>query len=94
VDESNRLCGLDLDAALTLHTGCHEHPANNQVQGPAIHVQGLEKSYQKLRVLRGVDLDVARGSIFALLGSNGRARADTSRHVGLAPPLFSVTMYQ
>jgi len=42
--------------------------------GPAIHVQGLEKSYQQLRVLRGVDLDVARGSIFALLGSNGAGK--------------------
>jgi len=27
----------------------------NQVQGPAIHVQGLEKSYKRLEVLRGVD---------------------------------------
>ena len=43
----------------------------NQVRGPAIHVQGLKKSYKKLEVLRGVDFDVARGSIFALLGSNG-----------------------
>jgi len=45
---------------------------------PAIHVQGLEKSYkqkkQDLRVLRGVDFDVARGSIFALLGSNGAGK--------------------
>jgi ABC-2 type transport system ATP-binding protein len=40
----------------------------------AIHVQGLEKSYTKLRVLRGVDFDVARGSIFALLGSNGAGK--------------------
>jgi ABC-2 type transport system ATP-binding protein len=40
----------------------------------AIHVQGLEKSYQKLEVLRGVDFDVARGSIFALLGSNGAGK--------------------
>ena len=40
----------------------------------AIHVQGLEKSYKKLRVLRGVDFDVARGSIFALLGSNGAGK--------------------
>ena len=40
----------------------------------AIHVRGLEKSYQKLRVLRGVDFDVARGSIFALLGSNGAGK--------------------
>ena len=40
----------------------------------AIHVQGLEKSYTTLRVLRGVDFDVARGSIFALLGSNGAGK--------------------
>jgi ABC-2 type transport system ATP-binding protein len=46
----------------------------NQVQGPAIRVQGLEKSYKELRVLRGVDFDVARGSIFALLGSNGAGK--------------------
>jgi ABC-2 type transport system ATP-binding protein len=44
------------------------------VQTPAIHVQGLEKSYKDLHVLRGVDFDVARGSIFALLGSNGAGK--------------------
>ena len=44
------------------------------VQAPAVHVQGLEKSYKKLHVLRGVDFDVARGSIFALLGSNGAGK--------------------
>jgi ABC-2 type transport system ATP-binding protein len=43
----------------------------------AIRVQGLEKSYTKLRVLRGVDFDVARGSIFALLGSNGAGKTTT-----------------
>ncbi|WP_330256138.1 ATP-binding cassette domain-containing protein [Nocardia sp. NBC_00565] len=43
-------------------------------QAPAIHVQGLEKSYKELHVLRGVDFDVARGSIFALLGSNGAGK--------------------
>ncbi|MEG3633980.1 ABC transporter ATP-binding protein [Micromonospora palythoicola] len=46
----------------------------SQPPEPAIRVRGLEKSYQKLRVLRGVDLDVARGSIFALLGSNGAGK--------------------
>jgi len=40
----------------------------------AIHVQGLEKSYKKLEVLRGVDFDVARGRIFALLGPNGAGK--------------------
>ncbi|MGH2511694.1 MAG: ABC transporter ATP-binding protein [Candidatus Limnocylindrales bacterium] len=41
---------------------------------PAIHVQGLLKSYKALEVLRGVDFDIARGSIFALLGSNGAGK--------------------
>ncbi len=45
-----------------------------QAQAPAIHVQGLSKSYKKLEVLRGVDFDVAQGSIFALLGSNGAGK--------------------
>jgi ABC-2 type transport system ATP-binding protein len=44
------------------------------VTGPAIHVRGLEKSYKALKVLRGVDFDVARGSILALLGSNGAGK--------------------
>src|ERR1700682_1125074 len=48
--------------------------AADQVQRPAIHVQGLQKSYNKLHVLRGVDFDLARGSIFALLGSNGAGK--------------------
>ena len=37
----------------------------------AIQVNGLQKSYQKLHVLKGVDFEVEKGSIFALLGSNG-----------------------
>ena len=41
---------------------------------PAIHVRGLEKSYRDLAVLRGVDLDVARGTVVALLGSNGAGK--------------------
>jgi ABC-2 type transport system ATP-binding protein len=40
----------------------------------AIRVQGLQKSYKELQVLRGVDFEVARGSIFALLGSNGAGK--------------------
>ena len=43
----------------------------------AIHVQGLEKSYKELHVLRGVDFEVARGSILALLGSNGAGKTTT-----------------
>jgi ABC-2 type transport system ATP-binding protein len=49
-------------------------PETDQVEPPAIHVRGLEKSFKQLTVLRGVDIDVARGSIFALLGSNGAGK--------------------
>jgi ABC-2 type transport system ATP-binding protein len=42
--------------------------------GPAVQVRGLEKSYKGLAVLRGVDLDVERGTIFALLGLNGAGK--------------------
>jgi len=50
-----------------------------QIQGHAIHAQGLQKSYKELHVLRGVDFDVARGSIFALLGSNGAGKTTVVR---------------
>ncbi|MDQ1172409.1 ABC-2 type transport system ATP-binding protein [Microbacterium testaceum] len=46
---------------------------------PAIRVRGLVKSYGDVHVLTGVDLDVARGSIVALLGSNGAGKTTAVR---------------
>ena len=51
----------------------------DRVAEPPIRVQGLEKSFKDVRVLRGVDLDVARGSIYALLGSNGAGKTTLVR---------------
>jgi ABC-2 type transport system ATP-binding protein len=45
----------------------------------AIQVKGLEKSFKDLHVLRGVDFEVAPGSIFALLGSNGAGKTTVVR---------------
>ena len=45
----------------------------------ALQVRGLQKSYKEVRVLRGVDFDVTRGSIFALLGSNGAGKTTIVR---------------
>jgi ABC-2 type transport system ATP-binding protein len=45
----------------------------------AIQIEGLEKSFGELSVLRGVDLDVTRGSIHALLGSNGAGKTTVVR---------------
>ena len=41
---------------------------------PAIIVQNLTKSYKENKVLKGVSFTVQKGSIFALLGSNGAGK--------------------
>ena len=40
----------------------------------AIEVEGLRKSFKDTEVLKGVDFEVKRGEIFALLGSNGAGK--------------------
>jgi ABC-2 type transport system ATP-binding protein len=45
----------------------------------AIAVAGLTKSFKKVEVLRGVDFEVERGTIFALLGSNGAGKTTAIR---------------
>lgn len=43
-------------------------------QTKSIQVKGLHKSYKQHQVLKGVDFEVEKGSIFALLGSNGAGK--------------------
>jgi len=45
----------------------------------AIRIRGVEKSFGDLQVLKGVDLDVGRGTILALLGSNGAGKTTMVR---------------
>lgn len=39
-----------------------------------INIHNLKKSFKNLTVLRGIDLQIKEGSIFALLGSNGAGK--------------------
>jgi ABC-2 type transport system ATP-binding protein len=59
--------GVDLDAGSMLHDGF-------MTTTTAVRITGLVKSFGDLEVLRGVDLEVQPGSIFALLGSNGAGK--------------------
>jgi len=45
----------------------------------ALMIQGLTKSYGKVRALRGIDLEVRRGEIFGYLGPNGAGKTTTIR---------------
>lgn len=44
------------------------------MQNNVIHIRNLTKSYKRTEVLKGVDLDIQKGSIFCLLGSNGAGK--------------------
>src|SRR3954464_7587803 len=44
---------------------------------PAVEVRGLHKRYGDRAVLRGVDLTIERGQVFALLGPNGAGKTTT-----------------
>lgn len=41
---------------------------------PAIQIVGLRKSFTDNHVLRGIDLDIAPGIVFAMLGANGAGK--------------------
>ena len=44
---------------------------------PVISVRGLRKSYGELEAVRGIDLEVERGEVFAFLGPNGAGKTTT-----------------
>jgi ABC-2 type transport system ATP-binding protein len=62
-----RSTGLDLDVGSGIDNG-------SMTTITAIEIVGLAKSYGDQTVLRGIDLSVASGTIFALLGANGAGK--------------------
>jgi ABC-2 type transport system ATP-binding protein len=46
---------------------------------PAIVVEGLERSFEDVHAVRGVDLEVAAGEIYGFLGPNGAGKTTTVR---------------
>jgi ABC-2 type transport system ATP-binding protein len=45
--------------------------------GAAVMVRDLRKSYRDVMAVGGIDLDIARGEVFALLGPNGAGKTTT-----------------
>ena len=61
-----------MNSAVTQSKNSYREEQNTQ--NKSIQVKGLQKSYRQLHVLKGVDFEVEKGSIFALLGSNGAGK--------------------
>jgi ABC-2 type transport system ATP-binding protein len=58
-------------------TGGPEAVAAGSGGAPVISVRGLTKSYGEQEVVRGIDLEVARGEVLAFLGPNGAGKTTT-----------------
>jgi ABC-2 type transport system ATP-binding protein len=52
-------------------------PGSDSHGSPVITTSGLRKSYGRHEVVRGIDLEVRRGEVFAFLGPNGAGKTTT-----------------
>jgi ABC-type polar amino acid transport system ATPase subunit len=50
---------------------------------PILTVRGLQKSYNKLQVIRGIDLDLHRGEVLAIIGPSGSGKSTLIRCLNL-----------
>jgi phospholipid/cholesterol/gamma-HCH transport system ATP-binding protein len=53
-----------------------------QASGPLVQVEGLKFAYGANEVLKGVDLDVPRGMVTAILGTSGSGKSTLLRLIG------------
>jgi ABC-type polar amino acid transport system ATPase subunit len=53
---------------------------------PMLKLQGVHKRFGKLEVLKGVDLDVAKGEVVCILGPSGSGKSTLLRCVNLLEP--------
>jgi ABC-type multidrug transport system ATPase subunit len=54
------------------------HPSEAAGDEPAISVNGLVKSFGKVRALDGIDLVVQKGTVLGVLGPNGAGKTRRS----------------
>ncbi|XID95605.1 ATP-binding cassette domain-containing protein [Paenibacillaceae bacterium WGS1546] len=63
----------DQDGQYTFKEG-ESAMGSRETEESIIRIRNLHKSYKKMDVLKGVNIDIKKGSIFCLLGSNGAGK--------------------
>jgi len=58
-------------------------PAQEAVGGPVLRLQGVRKAFGDVTVLDGIDLDVERDEVVALIGASGSGKSTLLRTVNL-----------
>jgi polar amino acid transport system ATP-binding protein len=54
--------------------------------GPMLRLEGVHKSFGKLHVLRGIDLEVDRGAVVCVIGPSGAGKSTLLRCINLLEP--------
>jgi polar amino acid transport system ATP-binding protein len=57
------------------------------ITGTALRIEGLHKSFGKLEVLRGINLDVREHEVVCLIGASGSGKSTLLRCVNLLEPI-------
>ena len=57
-----------------------------QHDGPLLELDGVQKRFGKLEVLRGIDLEVKRGEVVCVLGPSGSGKSTLLRCINLLEP--------
>jgi len=53
----------------------------------AVQLEGVHKSFEKIEVLRGIDLEVAEHEVICLIGASGSGKSTLLRCVNLLEPI-------
>ena len=51
-----------------------------------LHIKNLEAGYGKVQVLHGISLEVPKGQVVTLIGSNGAGKSTTLRSISALTP--------
>jgi branched-chain amino acid transport system ATP-binding protein len=73
-----------------------EHPTRSVPKTgpgkPLLQVRGLKVSYGGIKALKGIDLEVARGEIVAMIGANGAGKTTTLKTIVRLLPIAEGTI--